>query len=488
MNLQKLLYKVSFVKIVGTTNIEVTDIVFDSRKVKSASLFVALKGTKSDGHDYILQTINSGAKVIVLEDIPSNLDDEITYIKVEDSNFALGIIAANFYDNPSEKIKLIGLTGTNGKTTIVSLLSQLFSIMNVKVGMLSTIHNKIIDKIIPSTHTTPDALQINFLLNEMIAQGCEYCFMEVSSHSIAQGRISGLNFTGSVFTNLTQDHLDYHNSFAEYRDVKKSFFDRLPKSAFALTNKDDKNGIKMLEGTKAKKYTYSLKSISNYKCRVLENQFEGMLLNINKVDVWVKLIGDFNAYNMISVYAVANQFGFEDHEVLTALSMLISPEGRFQYLQSEEKITAIVDYAHTDDALKNILANVNNIRTNTDAQQLITVVGCGGDRDKTKRPLMAAVACNLSNQVILTSDNPRSENPDAIIEDMMQELDPMQKKKVLVIIDRKQAIKTACRLANANDIVLVAGKGHEKYQEINGEKFPFDDLEELKQSLNIIKQ
>jgi len=486
MNLQELLYKVSFVKIIGSTNVEVADIAFDSRKVKAASLFVALKGTQSDGHIYISQTIIAGAKVIVLEDMPANLDDNITYIKVLDSNIALGIIAANFYDNPSEKIKLVGVTGTNGKTTIVSLLTQLFSILNVKVGMLSTIQNKIIDKIIPSTHTTPDALQINFLLNEMIAQGCEYCFMEVSSHAIAQGRISGLNFTGGVFTNLTQDHLDYHNSFAEYRDVKKSFFDLLPKSAFALTNKDDKNGMKMLEGTKSQKYTYSLKSVSNYKCRVLENQFEGMLLNINKVDVWVKLIGDFNAYNMLSVYAVANQFGFEDHEVLTALSMLTSPEGRFQYLQSEEKITAIVDYAHTDDALKNVLATVNNIRTNT--EQLITVVGCGGDRDKAKRPLMAAVACNLSNQVILTSDNPRSENPDAIIEDMMQELDPVQQKKVLVIIDRKQAIKTACRLASANDIVLVAGKGHEKYQEINGEKFPFDDLEELKQSLNIIKQ
>jgi UDP-N-acetylmuramoyl-L-alanyl-D-glutamate--2,6-diaminopimelate ligase len=486
MNLQELLYKVSFVKIIGSTNVEVADIAFDSRKVKAASLFVALKGTQSDGHTYISQTIIAGAKVIVLEDMPANLDDNITYIKVLDSNIALGIIAANFYDNPSEKIKLVGVTGTNGKTTIVSLLTQLFSILNVKVGMLSTIQNKIIDKIIPSTHTTPDALQINFLLNEMIAQGCEYCFMEVSSHAIAQGRISGLNFTGGVFTNLTQDHLDYHNSFAEYRDVKKLFFDLLPKSAFALTNKDDKNGMKMLEGTKAQQYTYSLKSVSNYKCRVLENQFEGMLLNINKVDVWVKLIGDFNAYNMLSVYAVANQFGFEDHEVLTALSMLTSPEGRFQYLQSEEKITAIVDYAHTDDALKNVLATVNNIRTNT--EQLITVVGCGGDRDKAKRPLMAAVACNLSNQVILTSDNPRSENPDAIIEDMMQELDPVQQKKVLVIIDRKQAIKTACRLASANDIVLVAGKGHEKYQEINGEKFPFDDLEELKQSLNIIKQ
>jgi UDP-N-acetylmuramoyl-L-alanyl-D-glutamate--2,6-diaminopimelate ligase len=486
MNLQELLYKVSFVKIIGTTNVEVIDIAFDSRKVKATSLFVALKGTQSDGHTYISQTIKAGAKVIVLEDMPNNLDDNITYIKVEDSKIALGIIAANFYDNPSEKIKLVGVTGTNGKTTIVSLLTQLFSIMNVKVGMLSTIQNKIIDKIIPSTHTTPDALQINFLLNEMIAQGCEYCFMEVSSHAISQGRISGIHFTGGVFTNLTQDHLDYHNSFAEYRDVKKSFFDLLPKSAFALTNKDDKNGMKMLEGTKAQKCTYSLKSVSDYKCRVLENQFEGMLLSINKVDVWVKLIGDFNAYNMLSVYAVANQFGFEDHEVLTALSMLTSPEGRFQYLQSEEKITAIVDYAHTEDALKNVLDTVNNIRTN--AEQLITVVGCGGNRDKTKRPLMAAVACNLSNQVILTSDNPRSENPDAIIEDMMQELDPIQRKKVLVIIDRKQAIKTACRLAKTNDIILVAGKGHEKYQEINGEKFPFDDLEELKQSLNIIKQ
>jgi UDP-N-acetylmuramoyl-L-alanyl-D-glutamate--2,6-diaminopimelate ligase len=486
MNLQELLYKVSVAKAVGTTNVEVAGIAFDSRKIKKDFLFVAVKGTQSDGHTYISQTINAGATVVILENMPADLEDNITYIQVEDSNIALGIIAANFYNNPSEKIKLVGITGTNGKTTIVSLLSQLFVLLNVKVGMLSTIQNKIIDTIIPSTHTTPDALQINFLLNEMISQGCEYCFMEVSSHAISQGRISGLNFSGGVFTNITQDHLDYHNTFAEYRDVKKSFFDVLPKDAFALSNKDDRNGLKMLEGTKAEKCTYALKSSADYKCRVLENQFEGMLLNINKVDIWVKLIGEFNAYNMLSVYAVANQFAFEDHEVLTALSMLTSPEGRFQYLQSEEKITAIVDYAHTDDALKNVLTTVNNIRTNT--EQLITVVGCGGDRDKAKRPLMAAVACNLSNQVILTSDNPRSENPDAIIEDMMQELDPVQQKKVLVIIDRKQAIKTACRLANANDIVLVAGKGHEKYQEINGEKFPFDDLEELKQSLNIIKQ
>lgn len=486
MNLQELLYKVSIVKVVGTTNVQVDAVAFDSRKVEASSLFVAVKGTQSDGHNYISQTIEKGAKVVVLEVMPSELSDDVTYVQVEDSNKALGIIAANFYDNPSEKLKLVGVTGTNGKTTIVSLLTQLFGMLNVKVGMLSTIQNKIIDEVIPSTHTTPDALQLNFLLNEMIEAGCEYCFMEVSSHAIAQGRISGLHFEGGVFTNITQDHLDYHNTFAEYRDVKKSFFDLLPKSAFALTNKDDKNGMKMLEGTKADKTTYALKSLADYKCRVLENQFEGMLLNINKVDVWVKLIGDFNAYNMLSVYAVANLFGFEDFEVLTALSMLSAAEGRFQYLQSQEKITAIVDYAHTDDALKNVIATINNIRSN--AEELITVVGCGGDRDKAKRPLMAAVACNLSNQVILTADNPRSENPDAIIEDMLAGLDPVQKKKVLVITDRAQAIKTACRLANANDIVLVAGKGHEKYQEINGEKFPFDDLEELKQSLNIIIQ
>ena len=485
MNLQEILYKVNITKVVGVTNVDVSDISFDSRKIKVSSLFVAIQGTISDGHDYIESAIESGVVAVIVEEIPKILNEKITYVQVEDSNIALGIIAANFYSNPSEKIKLVGVTGTNGKTTIVSLLSQLFGMINVKAGMISTIQNKIIDTIIPSTHTTPDALQLNFLLNKMINAGCEYCFMEVSSHAIAQGRISGLNFSGGVFTNLTQDHLDYHNTFNDYRDVKKSFFDALPKTAFALTNKDDKNGMKMLEGTKEKKYTYSLKSVSDYKCRVLENQFEGMLLNINKVDVWVKLIGDFNAYNILSAYAVANLLGFEDNQVLTAMSMLTAAEGRFQYFQSEEKITAIVDYAHTDDALKNVISTINNIRTNT--EELITVVGCGGDRDKIKRPLMASVACNLSNQVILTSDNPRSEDPDTIIEDMMSSLDAVQIKKVLVITDRRQAIRTACRLANANDIVLVAGKGHEKHQEINGNKFPFDDLEELKQSLNILK-
>ena len=485
MKLKDLLYKVSIIKVVGTTDVDVVNVQFDSRKIEKGGLFVAISGEITDGHKYINETIASGAKVIIVEKIPQDLDSSVTYVQVENSNEALGIIASNFYNNPSERIKLLGVTGTNGKTTIVSLLHQLFELLNVKSGMLSTIHNKINDKVIPATHTTPDALQINNLLNTMIEEGCEYCFMEVSSHAISQARINGLNFTAGIFTNITQDHLDYHNTFSEYRDVKKSFFEVLSKSAFALVNKDDKNGMKMLEGTKANQLSYSLKSVSDYKCKVLENQFDGMLLSINKVDVWVKLIGDFNAYNILSVYATAKQFGFSDYKVLTALSMLTAAEGRFECVQSGD-ITAIVDYAHTDDALKNVLSTINAIRTKT--EEVITVVGCGGDRDKTKRPKMAAVACNLSTQVIFTTDNPRSENPDAIIEDMIRGLDPIQKKKVLVITDRRQAIKTACKLAKAKDIVLIAGKGHEKYQEINGEKFPFDDLEELKLSLNIKQQ
>ena len=484
MKLQDLLYKVNILKLIGSTNIEISDVQFDSRKIQKKGLFIAIKGTISDGHQYIQNTIKEGAIAIIVEQLPSQLNDNITYVQVANSYNALGVIAANFYNNPSERIKLVGVTGTNGKTTIVSLLHQLFVLLNNKVGMLSTIENKILDKIIPSTHTTPDPLQINYLLNDMIKRGCDYCFMEVSSHALAQGRVNGLVFCGGVFTNITQDHLDYHHTFSEYRDVKKSFFDSLNKDAFALVNKDDKNGSKMLEGTKAKKLSYALKSLANYRCKVLENQFEGMLLQINKVDVWVKLIGDFNAYNILAVYAVAKQFDFEDYEVLTALSMLNAAEGRFQFIRNEDAITGIVDYAHTDDALKNVLSTINTIRTNTES--LITIVGCGGDRDKSKRSLMAQVACNLSTQVIITSDNPRSENPDDIIKDMIAGLSPVQKKKVLVITDRRQAIMTAGKLANENDIILLAGKGHEKYQEINGEKFPFDDMEELKQSLNII--
>ena len=484
MKLQDLLYKVNILKLIGSTNIEISDVQFDSRKIQKKGLFIAIKGTISDGHQYIQNTIKEGVIAIIVEQLPSQLNDNITYVQVANSYNALGVIAANFYNNPSERIKLVGVTGTNGKTTIVSLLHQLFTLLNNKVGMLSTIENKILDKVIPSTHTTPDPLQINYLLNEMIKKGCEYCFMEVSSHALAQGRVNSLHFSAGVFTNITQDHLDYHHTFSEYRDVKKSFFDSLNKDAFALVNKDDKNGSKMLEGTKAKKLSYALKSLANYRCKVLENQFEGMLLQINKVDVWVKLIGDFNAYNILAVYAVAKQFDLEDYEVLTALSMLNAAEGRFQFIRNEDAITGIVDYAHTDDALKNVLSTINTIRTNTES--LITIVGCGGDRDKSKRSLMAQVACNLSTQVIITSDNPRSENPDDIIQDMIAGLSPVQKKKVLVITDRRQAIMTAGKLAHENDIILLAGKGHEKYQEINGEKFPFDDMEELKQSLNII--
>ena len=483
MNLQDLLYKVSLESVLGSTNIEVADIQFDARKIAKNNLFIAVNGTISDGHKFIPNAISDGAIAIIVEQFPEKIYENITYIKVKNSNNALAIVASNFYNNPSERIKLVGVTGTNGKTTIVSLLHQLFTLLNMKSGMLSTIQNRVASEIIPSTHTTPDAIQINLLLNKMIEAGCDYCFMEVSSHAISQGRVNGLTYSGGVFTNITQDHLDYHNTFAEYRDVKKSFFDSLSKNAFALTNKDDKNGNKMLECTKAKKLTYSLRSLSDYKCRVLENQFEGMLLQINKVDVWVKLIGDFNAYNILSVYAVANQFGFSDYDILTALSMLNSAEGRFQIVRNDDAITGIVDYAHTEDSLKNVLSTINNIRSN--AEELITIIGCGGNRDKSKRPLMAKVACNLSNQVIITSDNPRSEKPEEIIEDMLVDLDPIQKKKVLVITDRKQAIMTASRIAKKDDIILLAGKGHEKFQEINGEKLPFDDMEELKQSLNI---
>ena len=484
MNLKDLLYKVNILRLCGTTDVLISDVHFDSRKIRKGSLFVAIKGSLSDGHQYIKSAINNGATAVIVEQIPSELDEYTAYIQVESSYDTLSIVASNFYGSPSSRIKLVGVTGTNGKTTIVSLLYQLFTLLNKKAGMISTIENKILDEVISATHTTPDPLQINYLLDKMISKGCEYCFIEVSSHALAQGRVNSLYFSGGVFTNITQDHLDYHNTFSEYRDVKKSFFDDLDKEAFALVNKDDKNSKKMLEGTKARKIYYALGSLADYRCKVLENRFEGMLLQINKIDVWVKLIGQFNAYNILSTYAVAKQFDFEDQEVLTALSMLNSAEGRFQVIRNDNSIIGIVDYAHTDDALRNILTAINAIRDNSEG--LITIVGCGGDRDKKKRSLMAQVACNLSTQVIITSDNPRSEDPEFIIKDMMNGLDLFQKKKVLVITDRRQAIMTAGKLVKEDDIILLAGKGHEKYQEINGERFPFDDMRELKESLNII--
>ena len=484
MKLSDLLLKINIVEITGLDNRVISNVNFDSNNIKKNGLFVAIKGTVTDGHKYIENSIISGASVIVLEFYPEIIHSNITYVLVKNSASALSIIASNLFNNPSRRIKLIGVTGTNGKTTIVSLLNQLFTLLNKKTGMLSTIENLIINKIIPSTHTTPDPLQINSMLNEMIESGCEYCFMEVSSHSLNQKRVEGLNFSGAVFTNLTNDHLDYHNTFSEYRDAKKSFFDYLDENAFALINKDDKNGKKMLEGTKANKLTYALKSMADYSCKLVESHFDGMHLKINHLDVWVKLVGEFNAYNLLAVYAVAKQFDFEESEILTALSVLKSAEGRFQLVKNQNSITGIVDYAHTEDALKNVLVTINKLKSSS--QQLITIIGCGGNRDKTKRPMMAKVACNLSSLVVITSDNPRFEKSENIIEDMVSTLDNNQMKKVISISNRRQAIMAAGKLANNNDIILLAGKGHEKYQEINGKKSPFDDIKELKKSLNII--
>ena len=484
MFLKDLLYKTSLNSVVGNINsVSVSEVQFDSRKVNKGDLFVAINGVSVDGHLFIDNAIKKGAKSIVLETIPKNLVEGICYVEVENSSQALSVIASNYYNNPSEKIKLIGVTGTNGKTTIVSLLFQLFVNLGYQSGMLSTIHNKIGNKIIESSHTTGDSLQINSLLSTMVEDGCDYCFMEVSSHAIHQNRVSNLHFDGGIFTNISHDHLDYHKDFKEYINTKKIFFDNLDSSAFALTNKDDKNGRIMMSNTKAIKLTYSLKSMADYKCKLIENRLDGMHLNIQNYELWVRLIGEFNAYNLLSVYAVAIQLGLNNKEVLEQISNLHSVEGRFQTIRTIENITAVVDYAHTPDALENVLKTINSIRNNN--KNVITVVGCGGDRDKTKRPKMAAIACNNSSQVIITSDNPRTENTEDIIEDMIKGLDPVQKKKTLVISDREQAIKTACTLSKEGDIILVAGKGHEKYQEINGEKFPFDDMQHLKESLNL---
>ena len=483
--LKDILYRVSIEAVHGATDVTISKIEFDSRKVESNTAFVAIKGTLSDGHDYIEKAIALGANVIVCEQFPETIVQGITYVQVNDTNEALAYLSANFYDNPSEKIKLVGVTGTNGKTTIASLLYQLFKKAGYKVGLLSTVKIMVDTEEFKATHTTPDSLTLNYYLDQMVQEGCEFCFMEVSSHGIHQKRTAALQFAGGIFTNLSHDHLDYHNTFAEYRDVKKSFFDYLPKSAFAITNCDDKNGVVMLQNTKAKKITYALKSYADYKAQILENQLSGLLLKINDNEVWVKLIGSFNAYNLLAIYAVAVELGIEKVEALRLLSELESVSGRFQFIVSDTKITAIVDYAHTPDALENVLQTIDNIRTKN--EQLITVVGCGGDRDKTKRPVMANIAATLSDKAIFTSDNPRTENPEIIIQEMEQGVEPQNFKKTISILDRKQAIKTACQLANPNDIILIAGKGHETYQEINGVKYDFDDLEivtELLQQLN----
>tara|TARA_R110002072_G_scaffold300571_3_gene478341 strand:- start:15539 stop:16999 length:1461 start_codon:yes stop_codon:yes gene_type:complete len=474
MNLRDILYKVTINAVVGSTDLTFSNLVFDSRKVSLNDCFIAIRGTLSDGHEYIKTAVNQGALAIICEELPEVIVNGVSYIQVEDSKKALAIMASNYFGNPSEKIKLIGITGTNGKTTIATLLYDLFKKAGYKVGLLSTVKVLVDDNEYPATHTTPDSITINYYLNEMAIDGVEYCFMEVSSHGIHQKRTEALTFAGGVFTNLTQDHLDYHNSFAEYRDVKKAFFDQLPKTAFALVNEDDKNGLVMMQNTKARKFTYALKTQADFKAQVLENQFSGLLLKINNNELWSKLIGNFNAYNLLAIYGVATLLELEELEVLRIISELESVSGRFQYQISEKNITAIVDYAHTPDALKNVLETINSIRTGNET--LITVVGCGGNRDAGKRPKMGHIASALSNKVIFTSDNPRNEDPDKIIEEIEKGVEPQNYKKTMAITDRKQAIKTACQLAESNDIILIAGKGHETYQEIKKERFDFDDF------------
>ena len=480
MRLNKLLKNIDC-EIVNNNNIDIKHITFDSRNIEADTLFVAQVGVHVDGHNYITSAIEKGAVAVVCEQMPETIAPNVVYIKTADSNKALGYIASNFYDNPSTKLKLIGITGTNGKTTTVTLLHQMFRQIGYHTGLISTIVNKIDEKEIPSTHTTPDAINLNKLLWQMVDNGCEYCFMEVSSHSIVQNRIGGLEFFGGIFSNITHDHLDFHKTFAEYISAKKTFFDNLPSSAFALTNIDDRNGQVMLQNTKAKKYTYSIQELADFNGKILENTFQGLFLNINGKEVWTQLVGRFNAYNLLAIYATARLCDIEEMETLQQLSSLRAAEGRFEYV-SGQGITAIVDYAHTPDALKNVLQTVNDIRM--DNQKLITVVGCGGDRDPLKRPIMATIACEMSDTLILTSDNPRTEDPEKILDEMENGLTNKQKENTLRISNRQQAIKTACKLAGKGDIIVVAGKGHEKYQEINGVKHHFDDKEEL---INILK-
>ena len=471
--LQDILYKVRLQQVVGSTAIAVSSIAIDSRKVEKGSVFVAINGVHSDGHLFIDKAIEAGAMAIVCETIPTDIKERITYIEVKNSSEAVAMMAHQFYDEPSKKVKLVGVTGTNGKTTIATLLFKLFTKLGYDCGLISTVQNQIGEKIIPATHTTPDAVSLNKLLADMVNEGCTHVFMECSSHAIHQNRIAGLQFTGALFSNITHDHLDYHKTFDEYIKVKKKFFDDLPSTAFAITNADDKRGMVMLQNTIAKKYAYSLKTMADFKGKILDNALTGLQMLVNETEVHFRLIGEFNAYNLLAVYGAAVNLGEDKFAVLTNLSMLSGAEGRFDYVISQSKIIGIVDYAHTPDALENVLSTIKKLRKGY--EQIITVVGCGGDRDKTKRPIMAQTACNLSDKVILTSDNPRSEEIADILKDMETGLDSAAKRKYLSIADRKEAIKTAVSLAREEDIILVAGKGHEKYQDIKGVKYPFDD-------------
>jgi UDP-N-acetylmuramoyl-L-alanyl-D-glutamate--2,6-diaminopimelate ligase len=464
-------------------DVDVSGIAFDSRKVGDGTLFVAVKGTLSDGHAFISRAIESGARVIVCETLPDTIHKSITFVTVKNSAQALGIIASNFHGNPSTKVKLIGVTGTNGKTTTATLLFQLFTALGYKCGLISTVENRIVDKVVPSTHTTPDPVQLNALLQTMMEAEATHVFMEVSSHAVDQERIAGLKFTGAIFTNITHDHLDYHKTFENYIRAKKKFFDELPSDAFALVNADDKRGMVMLQNTKAKKQSFGLKKMVDFKGKIITNSIEGLELEVNGKNVWFKMIGDFNAYNLLGVYGTAMLLGEDSDEVLTRLSTLNGAPGRFELVNPGSRIIAIVDYAHTPDALQNVLETIGQFRTGN--EQVITVVGCGGNRDKTKRPLMASIACRLSDKVVLTSDNPRDEDPNQIIQEMQTGIMPTEARKTLVIADREEAIKTACMMAKEKDIVLVAGKGHEDYQEIKGVKYPFDDRKVVERMLKM---
>jgi len=480
--LKDILHGIPVRHVVGNLNVAITDLCSDSRKAAPDSMFVAVVGTQVDGHHYVDNAIALGASVVLCEKMPENIKDEVTYIQVEDTAFALGVSASNYFGNPSAKFKLVGITGTNGKTTIATLLYKLFRQLGYEAGLISTVQNQVGDRIVVATHTTPDPIALNGLLQEMVDSGCDYCFMEVSSHAIVQQRIAGLNFAGGIFSNITHDHLDFHKTFEAYIQAKKRFFDDLGRFAFALVNADDKNGAVMLQNTFAHKRTYGLKRMADFKAKVIESHFDGMLLQLDGKEVWVKLVGGFNAYNIAAVYGAAILLEQETMKVLTALSAISGAAGRFDTVISKDGIIGIVDYAHTPDAVRNVLETIRDLRKSS--QQIITVLGCGGDRDRAKRPKMALVAVDNSDKVIITSDNPRTENPLTIIKDMEEGVPETKKRSTFSIADRREAIRAACHLAQPGDIVLVAGKGHEKYQEINGQRYDFNDREILIKALD----
>ena len=481
MKLKDIIVNCNLLELIGNKDLDIDKVSFDSREATPGTIFFAVRGTQTDGHDYIESALDKGASAVVCEKMPKELREGVTYIRVDDSSYVLGMAAANFYGNPSKSLKLTGVTGTNGKTTIATLLYRLFSDAGYSCGLLSTIENIVDHEVVPSTHTTPDPVELNALLRRMVDHGCEYAFMEVSSHAVDQHRIAGLHFAGGIFTNLTHDHLDYHKTMANYRNAKKKFFDDLPNSAFALTNLDDKNGAVMLQNTKAHKLSYALKHDADYKGIVLESHFDGMLMKVNGTELYTQLVGGFNASNILAIYGAALALGFDKDELLVEISKLHGANGRFDMVHSESGIVGIVDYAHTPDALENVLKTINEVRK--PGQTLITVAGCGGNRDATKRPEMAAVAVKLSDRVILTSDNPRNEDPEEIIRQMKAGIEPGDMPRVLSITDRREAIRTAVALAKKGDIILLAGKGHEDYQIIKGEKRHFDDKEELVKAL-----